>query len=273
MSEVLEHMAAGAWTPLAGGTDLMVVLAAGSLPPGRYLSIWQLDELRGIEVRDDAIVMGALTTYSDVREHPILRAEFPMLVDAARLSGAIAIQNRGTLGGNVVNASPAADSPPALLAYDAEIELVSSTGTRTVPYASFHTGYKATVRRADELLARIRLPRRPAGAIHLYRKVGTRRAQAIAKVGLAAVGEVANGRVTHLRLGFSSVAPVPLRAVRTEQAVVGRDLSEASFAAARSAVADEVVPIDDVRSTASYRLRVAGNLVVDFLRVLADRTR
>ena len=149
----------GVWQPFAGGTDLMVLLEAGKLPHKNYLNIWNLAELRGIEVSDEHVTLGALTTYTEVQAHPILREEFPMLCQAASETGGLAIQNRGTLGGNIVNASPAADSPPALLAYDAELELLSVHGSRWVPYQGFHTGYKQTIMQPDELLARIRLPR------------------------------------------------------------------------------------------------------------------
>src|SRR5438445_6131178 len=149
----------GAWQPFAGGTDLMVLLEAGKLPHKNYLNIWNLPELRGIEVTDAYVSLGALTTYTEIQSHEILRAEFPMLCQAAKETGGIAIQNRGTLGGNIVNASPAADSPPALLAYDAELELVSKHGERRIPYFKFHTGYKQMDIRPDELLRTIRLPR------------------------------------------------------------------------------------------------------------------
>jgi CO/xanthine dehydrogenase FAD-binding subunit len=272
LDAVLERMQQG-WQPLAGGTDVMVVLAAGHLKPGRYVSIWELDELRGIDVHDDFIVAGALTTYTDVREHPVMRDEFPMLVDAARLSGAIAIQNRGTLGGNIVNASPAADSPPALVAYDAELELVSTRGARWVPYRGFHTGYKAMQKQPDELVRAIRMPRRPGGegALHYYRKVGTRKAQAIAKIGLAALGRIDDGKVAHVRLALASVAPTVLEATRTEAAVLGHALDDRTIAAALAAFDEELTPIDDVRSTERYRRTVAKNLVEDFLRTLSGR--
>src|SRR5215468_490289 len=147
------------WKPFAGGTDLMVLLEAGKLSHKNYVNIWQLDELRGIDVTNDYVRLGALTTYSEVQEHPLLQKEFPMLCQAARETGGIAIQNRGTLGGNIVNASPAADSPPPLLAYDAELELISNRGERRVQYADFHQGYKQMDIRPDELLKTIRLPR------------------------------------------------------------------------------------------------------------------
>src|SRR5213595_770951 len=153
----------GAWKPFAGGTDLMVLLEAGKLPHKNYVNIWNLKELRGIEVTDDRVILGALTTYTEVQYHPVLRTEFPMLREAARETGGIAIQNRGTLGGNIVNASPAADSPPALLAYDAELELISKEGQRQVAYSSFHNAYKQMDIRPDELLRAIRLPRSTGG--------------------------------------------------------------------------------------------------------------
>src|SRR5436853_431397 len=147
------------WKPFAGGTDLMVLLESGKLPHKNYVNIWNLNELRGIEVTDSHVTLGALTTYSKVQEHPVLQKEFPMLCQAARETGGIAIQNRGTLGGNIVNASPAADSPPALLAYDAELEFVSKDGARRIPYSKFHIAYKHMDIRPDELLRAIRLPR------------------------------------------------------------------------------------------------------------------
>ena len=269
LSEVLALLAEapGTWRPIAGGTDIMVELAAGKLPPGRFVSLWQLLELRGIEVDEASITFGGLTTYTHVREHAAVREAYPMLVQAAAESGAIAIQNRGTLAGNIVNGSPAADSPPALLAYDAELELSSVRGARWVPYRGFHTGYKQMGREPDELVTRIRLPRRPAGegALHLYRKVGTRKAQAISKVCLAALGRMQGGTVAHLRVAYGSVAPVPLSMTRTEAALAGAELDEDAIEAALEVAATELSPIDDVRSTASYRRAVALNLLRDFL--------
>src|SRR5919202_6740295 len=180
----------GAWRPFAGGTDLMVLLEAGKLEHRKFFIVRHLAELRGIEESDGHVTLGALTAYTEVRRSPTLSREFPMLCQAASETGGVAIQNRGTLGGNIANASPAADSPPALLAYGAEVELVSAGGSRWVTYADFHTGYKQTVMRPDELIARVRLPRPRGGARHFYRKVGTRRAQAISKVCLAALAEV-----------------------------------------------------------------------------------
>jgi CO/xanthine dehydrogenase FAD-binding subunit len=256
------------WKPFAGGTDLMVLLEAGKLPHKNYVNIWNLSELRGIEVSDDRVTLRALTTYTDVQEHPLLQKEFPMLCQAARETGGIAIQNRGTLGGNIVNASPAADSPPALLAYDAELEFVSKSGERRIQYSDFHQGYKQMDIRPDELLKSIHLPRRGETLTHYYRKVGTRKAQAISKICLAAVAEVSAGRVSHLRIALGSVAPIPLRCHQTEASLINQPLNDAAIVTAANVLATEVSPIDDVRSTKNYRLQVSLNLLSDFLTQL-----
>ena len=261
----------GVWKPFAGGTDLMVMLEAGKLTHRNYINIWRLDELRKIAITNDHVTLGALTTYSDVQETSVLRAEFPMLCQAASETGGLAIQNRGTLGGNIVNASPAADSPPALLAYDAEVELMSTSGSRWLPYFGFHTGYKQMQIRNDELLTRIRLPRPRANCYHYYRKVGTRKAQAISKVCLAAVGLKDDSTITHLRLALGSVAPVVIRCKQTEDALLGQRLDENTINLGVEALSKEITPIDDIRSTASYRLRVATNLLTDFLTNLQTR--
>jgi CO/xanthine dehydrogenase FAD-binding subunit len=270
LNEALDVLARDnrSWKPFAGGTDLMVLLEAGKLPHKNYVNIWSLSELRGIEVSDDRVTLGALTTYTDVQELPLLQKEFPMLCQAARETGGIAIQNRGTLGGNIVNASPAADSPPALLAYDAELEFVSKSGERRIQYSDFHQGYKQMDIRPDELLKSIHLPRRAEALTHYYRKVGTRKAQAISKICLAAVAEVSAGRVSHLRIALGSVAPIPLRCHQTEASLINQPLNDAAIVTAANVLATEVSPIDDVRSTKNYRLQVSLNLLSDFLTQL-----
>ena len=259
----------GAWQPFAGGTDLMVLLEAGKLAHTRFISLARLPELRGIEVTADAVTIGAMTTYTEILRHPLLQTEFPLLCAAARETGGIATQNRGTLGGNIVNASPAADSPPALLVYDAELELLSARGTRHLPYHGFHTGYKKMLLTPGELVGRIRLPRRAAPLRQYYRKVGTRKAQAISKVCIAAAARVEGGTIRDVRIALGSVAPIVVRAVKTEEALRGTTLTPETATAAKEALAREISPIDDIRSTARYRLRVAQNLLVEFLQQLA----
>jgi CO/xanthine dehydrogenase FAD-binding subunit len=261
---------AGLWKPFAGGTDLMVLLEAGKLPHTNYLNIWNLSELRGIEVTDSQIILGALTTYTEVQDHETLRREFPMLCQAASETGGLAIQNRGTLGGNIVNASPAADSPPALLAYDAELDFVSATGTRTVPYRTFHTGYKQMDIRPDELLRAVRLPRPVQDWSDYYRKVGTRKAQAISKICFAGAARMDGDQIADVRIALGSVAPIPIRCVQTESVLRQQMITPANLAAAKSALTAEIAPIDDLRSTKSYRLQVSLNLLEDFVQGLAQ---
>ncbi len=258
------------WQPFAGGTDLMVLLEAGKLPQKNYVNIWNLSELRGIEVTESHVTLGALTTYTEIQHHETLRAEFPMLCQAASETGGLAIQNRGTIGGNIVNASPAADSPPALLAYDAELELISVKGSRMIPYHSFHTGYKQMNIRPEELLRGVRLPRTSAGLTHYYRKVGTRKAQAISKVCFAGVARMNGDQIVDVRVALGSVAPVPIRCLKTEAALLGQIISVATATAGKSVLTAEIAPIDDLRSTSDYRLRVSINLLGDFIHGLSS---
>jgi CO/xanthine dehydrogenase FAD-binding subunit len=270
LDEALRRMAdePGAWRPFAGGTDLMVLLEAGKLEHKRYLSIQHLPELRGIEATDDQITLGALTTYTQVQADAILREEFPMLCEAASLTGGVAIQNRGTIGGNIANASPAADSLPALLVYEAELELVSASGSRWIGYQVFHTGYKTTIMRQDELIKAVRLPRATKGWRQHTRKVGTRKAQAISKVCFAGMANMDGDEIKEIRLAYGSVAPVPVRASKTEAVLKNRKIDMAAIKDSRAELAAELTPIDDMRSTAEYRLRVGANLLEEFLRRL-----
>src|SRR6202166_2595817 len=260
----------GKWLPLAGGTDLMVQYAAGKLPPRKLISIWNLPELRRIEVTPNELQIGAGCTYTDVRSHEVVAREFPLLARAARWTGGIANQNRGTLGGNIVNASPAADSLPALLAYEAELILVSVRGERRVPYVGFHTGYKKMNLASDELIRAICLRPAFSGYLHYTRKVGARNAQAISKVCIAALGRLRGGAsggrvIDDVRIAMGSVAPVPLRLTEVERMVAGKSVEPELVKAAKEAAMAAIQPIDDIRSTARYRSAVAGNLVAEFL--------
>ena len=256
---------AGQWQPFAGGTDLMVLFEAGKLPQKKYMSLHLLNELRGITTLSETMTLGALTTFSHIRQHPVLQEEFPLLVQAAREVGGPAIQNRATIGGNIANASPAADSPPALLAYDAQIELVSRSGTRWVAYKDFHQGYKKMDLRPDELLRAVRLKRTTAGGRHYFKKVGPRQAQAISKICFAGILFFEGEKISEIRIGIGSVAAQPLRCMRTEKILRGEKLSRAVVDKAVSTFSQEISPIDDIRSTAVYRRRVSENLLRHFL--------
>jgi CO/xanthine dehydrogenase FAD-binding subunit len=256
------------WTPFAGGTDLMVLLEAGKLPAGKFLNLWHLPELKGIVETPEHITLGSLTTFAEVQQNATLQREYSMLCQAASETGAVAIQNRATVGGNIANASPAADSPPALLAYDAELDLLSASGGRWLAYHAFHTGYKQTRLRPGEIIARIRLPRSRVVWNQSYRKVGTRKAQAISKVCFAARMRMEGDVVGDVRIAFGSVAPVPLRCFETEDVLRGQTINGTTVKAARETLSRELSPIDDFRSTEAYRRTVAGNLLERFLSEL-----
>jgi len=267
LNEALELVADHA-RPMAGGTDLMVLFESGKLPYRSLVSLWRIPELRGVAAGETHVTMGALTTYTEIQQSEVLRREFPLLVKAASWTGAVATQNRGTLAGNIANASPAADSPPALLVYDAEIELLSAKDSRWAPYAGFHTGYKTSVLRSDEIIGHIRLPRTTAGCAQYLRKVGTRRAQAIAKVALAGLGKTSDGVVERIRIALASVAPMPIRCQETEAVLTGRKIDRTAIEDAKAKIALEIAPISDIRSTEDYRRRVTVNLLQEFLETL-----
>jgi len=269
LSEALQMLAAHTGRPFAGGTDLMVVYNAGKLRETRFLDIARLPELQGIRETPEYLDLGALCTFTELLAHPAIHRHFPNLVKSAKATGALAIQNRGTLGGNIANASPAADTPPCLLAYGAELELVSPRGTRVVPYELFHQGYKVMDLAADELVTRIRVPKPSGTSVHYFRKVGTRQAQAIAKLSLALVAQVADGCVANLRIGLGAVAPAPMRACHAEAVLQGQPLANLPVAAALEALLADISPIDDIRSTAHYRSTVTRNLLAQALRTLS----
>ncbi|HWZ98209.1 MAG TPA: FAD binding domain-containing protein [Candidatus Dormibacteraeota bacterium] len=262
----------GRWTPIAGGTDLMVLYGAGKLSAKKLVSIWNLPELRQIEISAEVVRIGAACTYSDLRANETIAREFSLLANAASWTGGIANQNRGTLGGNIVNASPAADSLPALLAYEADLILSSVRGERIVPYAEFHLGYKKHLLGADELIQAICLRRKYAGYITYCRKAGARNAQAISKVCVAALAKVIRGVIEDVRIGMGSVAPVPLRLGETESALLNQRIEIAFIEKAKQTVARQIRPIDDIRSTSQYRAAVAENLVAEFVAKLCSET-
>lgn len=268
LSEAYAILAAARHTPIAGGTDL-VVRISGEIgePPARVLDLSRLEELRGISLEDGSLVLGALTTYTEIRRSVICREHAGALVEAAATIGAAQIQNRGTIGGNLANASPAGDTLPVLLAMDASVVLGSAREERAVAAADFFSGYRTTALRPDELILRVRIPL-AAGREVRFRKVGTRRAQAISKVVLALAWRdhgPASGW-SDVRLGLGSVAERPIRAPRTEAILeASRPTPETADRAAET-LAAEIRPIDDVRSTAEYRRIVAGRVLHRIIR-------
>jgi xanthine dehydrogenase small subunit len=242
----------GPLVPLAGCTDLYVSLNFGTLTDSRFLNLSRLTRLRTIQMRGALLSIGALATHTELIRSPLVRRRLPMLAAAAREIGGVQIQNRGTIGGNVANASPAGDTLPVLAAADAIVVLAGAAGTRRVAFTEFYTGYRQSVRRPDELIVALEIP--AVRGVQRFRKVGTRAAQAISKVVLATVvGD-------RPRIALGSVAPTVVRARRTEAALA----AGASIAEAQQTLIDEIAPIDDIRSTAEYRQRVAANLLALF---------
>ena len=262
--------ALGEWTPIAGGTELMVAFAAGRLGARKLVNLWGIPDLRFIKATPESFVIGACTTFLDLRGHAGLAAELPLLAKSATWIGSVANQSRATIGGNLVNGSPAADSSPALLVYDAEIEIVSRRGNRRVSYFEFHTGYKRNVLAPDELLYAIHLPRRFANHRQYVRKVGTRRAMAISKVALAATALLQGNAISEIRLAAASLAPFPVRLYKTETALLGQAITKETIQVARRVMLGEAQPIDDIRSTAEYRRRIGANLLQEFLLELSN---
>jgi len=249
-------------TVIAGGTDVMVFIEAGSIQPSKVINIWGCSELREIREneRTGALCMGALTTWTDIVQH----AGVPdALRECARTVGAIQIQNRGTIGGNIVNASPAGDSLPLFLAMDARLEIASRSGRRMVEARDFWTGYRTVDLAPEELLVAVHIDGFGDDHIH-YRKVGTRLAQAISKVVLGGRIRIVDGVVTEARIALGSVAPIPLRLGRVEAALTGKAIDPD----AALLVAQDIAPIDDIRSTADYRTRVSTRVVRSWLESL-----
>ena len=254
--------------PIAGGTDVMVQLTGELGPvPDRMVDLWRLDELRGIALEDDALVLGALTTFTDIRRSPLCLEVIPALVEAAATIGAAQIQNRATIGGNAMNASPAGDSLPVFLAVDAEFVAGSARGERRIPASAFWVAYRKTAVEPDELLLRVRIPLAEHRDVR-FRKVGTRRAQAISKVVMAlARREPQPGRPwSDVRLAIGSVADRPIRAAATEAVLEGAEPTQAVADRAADTLAGELKPIDDVRSTADYRRMVAARVLHRLVR-------
>ena len=241
-------------TPIAGCTDVYVGLHFGIVKEQRFIDLWNLDELRGIGLDAGRLRIGALTTYSEIIASKLVTRRLPMLVAASREVGGAQIQNRGTLGGNIANASPAGDTLPVLAAAGAKVALRSTRGERTVPFESFYTGYRASVRQPDELIVAVEFP--AVDGRQWWRKVGTRRAQAISKVMMAGV------RGSEVRIAFGSVAPTVVLARQAAAFLHGGG----TLAGAQAALLKEITPIDDVRSTREYRARVAANLLAEFWR-------
>ncbi len=255
---------------LAGGTDLMVLFESGKLQNKNYVSISELKELNKITVEKEIIKIGTLCTYKDIRNQNVIKEEFPMLVEAAKVTGSLAIQSRGTIGGNIINASPAADSPPALLCYDAKLEISNGSTSRVLEYKDFHTAYKKMDLNDGEFLTSIIIPRRSEKFLHYYHKVGTRAAQSISKVCFAGKLRIKDNKVEEVRLAFGSVAAFPLRARFLEDLLINKPLNQKQIDAVIKETRLKIHPMDDIRSTKKYRIDVLCNLLQYFLSTYVE---
>ncbi|MFI5345707.1 MAG: FAD binding domain-containing protein [Elusimicrobiota bacterium] len=256
--------------PLAGGTDLMVGWNMGLMNGRTVVDLSRVAEWKKIRVTKTSVFIGSLVTHAEIQAHPVLRARFPVLTAACATVGAAQIQNRGTLGGNVANASPAGDTFPPLAVYDARVHCVgpaAPAGRRVVPILHIFAGVKKTSLKPGELIEAIELPfpaKTPTRG--LFRKVGTRAAQAISKTMFAGLIWVKkDGTVEDVRLAFGSLAPTVRRLAAAEGFLKGRKLDAAAVAGAADLLTSDVSPIDDIRSTRDYRLDVSRNLIVRFL--------
>jgi CO/xanthine dehydrogenase FAD-binding subunit len=254
LRDALQMMRDAPAMPIAGCTDVYVNLHFGLTRDERFIDLWSIadPELRSIRREGTSLRIGALATYSDLIRSALVRRRLPMLVAAAREIGGKQIQHRGTIGGNIANASPAGDALPVLAAADATIILRNASAERRVRFTDFYTGYRTSVRAADELIIAVEIP--AVEGRQYWRKVGTRRAQAISKVMCAAV------RGPEVRVALGSVGPTVVRLRETESVLTrGGSLEDAQAVLRR-----EIAPIDDVRSTAAYRREVSANLLADF---------
>jgi len=253
--------------PLAGGTDLMVVWNAGGLAGRTFVDLTPIAAWSRIQASPKALVIGSLVTHAALVRHPLVRRRFPLLAAAAATVGGPQIQNRGTLGGNIANASPAGDTFPPLLVYEARIRIASADGVREVPLPEVFAGPKRTTLATGELIASVVLPAERKATRELFRKVGTRAAQAISKTVVAGrLWLKRDGTIDALRFALGSMAPTARRLPIVEAFVRGKRPTDAVVREACALVAQDVAPIDDVRSTAAYRLAVSRNLLAAFLR-------
>jgi CO/xanthine dehydrogenase FAD-binding subunit len=264
LPEALQMLAerGAALAPVAGGTNVIVDLRSGRHCPAALLDLSQLAELEGVRRENGHIVIGARTTLSDVLTHPLIAEHGAALREAAAVFANPLVRNRATVGGNIADGSPAADTAPALLALGAGVDLVSVQGTRTVPLEDFFVGVRRTQRRPDELLAAIRWPMPPAGSAGGFTKFGLRRADAIAVLSAAVMVEFdGSGTCSRARIALGAVAPRPIRCPAAEEALQGKPLAADTIDAAARLAAETASPIDDIRGSAGYRRRVVAVLV------------
>ena len=259
LDEALAALAAGA-RPVAGGTDLVVGSRQGKAPlPDDLLAIHRIDALRGISGSDGSgLRLGTLATHEEIVAHPAIRERFSALADASAIVGSHATRAQGTIGGNVMNGSPAMDAGGPLLCFDGTVTLRSVGGQRTVSIADLWTGPGSTTANPDELMVAVDLPAPAAGTGSCYVRLEYRRQMEIAVVGVTAVVTLQGGAVSDAHIAITALAPTIRRVPGAEQALIGSDGAADAIEAAARATAESSTPISDVRGSAEYRLAMAA---------------
>jgi len=258
--------------PLAGGTDLIVKMKQRLVEPKCIINIKNIDELNRVEERHDGIHIGAATRLRTIEKSEIIKAKLPLLQEAVRTIGSVQIRNMATIGGNLCNASPAADSATALLALDAKAHLISSEGSRTIPLEEFFTGPGRTVLKPNELLAEVSSPYLPENCGTSFQKIG-RTSLDIATVNIATMLKMEGEVVSDCRIALGAVDPTPIRAHRAEEALRGKELTDETLKTAAKTVSGSIAPITDIRATADYRKEASKTLLRDALTIARDRAR
>lgn len=268
--ELLDALTHDGATILCGGTDLMIKMRAGHIHPQTLIDVTHLESLRGITLQDDTLHIGAATPETDILQSPLVAKHTPLLTTALAKLGSVQIRNRGSLGGNLVNASPAADTAVPLLLYNADVQVVGPNAERWIPAAEFIVSPGRTVLGPGEFVRTLRLPTDAASFRTAYHKVGRRNALTIAIASLGVLADVADGTIREIRIAAGSVAPTPIRLLPVEDALAGAAIHEATLDCARQLAGESVHPISDVRASAAYRVRVVGDLLVRALRAMAS---
>lgn len=246
---------------LAGGTDICVLLNSNQIDPDGIISIWGINELRGIKEEKNHISIGALTTHTEIANHPAIKKHLPALIMSCKQIGARQIQNRGTIGGNIINASPAGDTLPVLLAAEAIIGVQSRNSKKEIPFEKLYTGYRQTSLKDNEIITSIKIPKFSKNYKSHFIKIGTRKAQSISKVMGGLVTQINNGKINEIKIALGCVGPTPLRLKKTEKFLYGKKLNEKNIREAALIASKEVTPITDIRSTEKYRKHISGIIV------------
>ena len=247
----------------AGGTDLLVKIRSGLIQPRHLVCLERIVDLKKVEDRGDEVFIGSCMTFTGLLRNDLIKSYFPVLIKGLEVLGSPPIRNMGTVGGNIVTASPAGDTLPPLYVLGAEMELSRKDSSRRLPLKDFIKGPGQTLLGPGEVLTGIFVRRRPDFNLHHYEKVGQRRALAIAIVSLAAVINLSkDGTVKEARLAWGSVAPTIVMSAKVEAMLVGNRLSRQVLEEAAHVVRERVRPIDDMRARSNYRRQVAGNLLL-----------